>query len=157
MPTSTTIQIPKNAPITQTDGKVSREWARYFDLLTPQASSAASGVTSVTGTPPIASSGGTTPAISLNDTAVTPATYGDATHVGQFTVDQKGRLTFAGNVVITGNAVFKGAAVTLTNSQIVNLPTTPITLVAAQGANTRIIPVLVDLVGTFTAGAYTPS
>src|SRR5882672_8091219 len=105
MPTSTTIQIPKNAPITQTDGKVSREWARYFDLLTPQASSAASGVTSVTGTPPIASSGGTTPAISLNDTAVTPATYGDATHVGQFTIDQQGRLTFAANIAITYPAV----------------------------------------------------
>lgn len=60
-------------------------------------------VTAVTGTPPIASSGGTTPVISLNDTAVTPGTYGDATNVGQFTVDQKGRITFAANVPITAS------------------------------------------------------
>lgn len=48
-------------------------------------------VTSVSGTSPISSSGGATPAISLNDTAVTPGTY---TYAG-FTVDQKGRLTAA--------------------------------------------------------------
>lgn len=40
--------------------------------------------------------------ISLADTAVTPGTYGDATHVAQFTVDQKGRITAAANVAITG-------------------------------------------------------
>lgn len=61
---------------------------------------AAAGVTTVSGTAPIASSGGATPAISLNDTAVTPGTYGDATHVAQVTVDQKGRLTFAQNVAL---------------------------------------------------------
>jgi hypothetical protein len=38
----------------------------------------------------------------LASTAVTPATYGDSTHVGQFTVDAKGRLTFATNVAIVG-------------------------------------------------------
>jgi hypothetical protein len=42
-----------------------------------------------------------TGALTLANTAVTPATYGDATHVGQFTVDSKGRLTFAQNVLIT--------------------------------------------------------
>jgi hypothetical protein len=41
------------------------------------------------------------PTFSLADTAVTPGTYGDSTHVGQFTVDQQGRLTFAQNVAIT--------------------------------------------------------
>jgi len=40
--------------------------------------------------------------IALADTAVTPATYGDATHVGQFTADQQGRLTAASDVLITG-------------------------------------------------------
>jgi hypothetical protein len=40
----------------------------------------------------------------LPNTAVTPATYGDATHVGQFTVDQQGRITFAANVLITGSS-----------------------------------------------------
>ncbi len=41
-------------------------------------------------------------AADLPSTAVTPATYGDATHVGQFTVDQQGRLTFAASLSITG-------------------------------------------------------
>lgn len=40
--------------------------------------------------------------ISLADTAVSPGTYGDATHAPQFTVDQKGRLTAAANVAISG-------------------------------------------------------
>jgi hypothetical protein len=42
------------------------------------------------------------PGISIADTAVTPGTYGDATDVGQFTVDKQGRLTSAVNVPITG-------------------------------------------------------
>ncbi len=37
----------------------------------------------------------------LSTTGVTPGTYGDATHVGQFTVDAKGRLSFAADVAIT--------------------------------------------------------
>lgn len=39
--------------------------------------------------------------LTLASTGVTPGTYGDATHVGQFTVDAKGRLTFAQNVAIS--------------------------------------------------------
>lgn len=38
----------------------------------------------------------------LADTAVTPGSYGDATHVATFTVDQQGRLTAAGEVAISG-------------------------------------------------------
>ncbi len=61
------------------------------------------------GTAPIALDSGTG-AISLNDTAVTPGTYGDATHVAQVTVDQKGRATAATSVAITfpGTAGFTG-------------------------------------------------
>lgn len=59
-------------------------------------------VTDVTGTPPITSTGGTTPDIALDDTAVSPGSYGDATHVGAFTVDAQGRLTAASSVAITG-------------------------------------------------------
>ena len=40
--------------------------------------------------------------IDLDDTAVTPKTYGDAANVPQFTVDQQGRITGVSNVAITG-------------------------------------------------------
>lgn len=40
--------------------------------------------------------------LTLSSTAVTPGTYGDSTHVGQFTVGADGRLTFAANVAISG-------------------------------------------------------
>jgi len=43
-----------------------------------------------------------TGAVTLANTAVTPASYGDSGHVGTFTVDAKGRLTAAANVAITG-------------------------------------------------------
>jgi hypothetical protein len=53
----------------------------------------ASGVTSVTGTSPIASSGGSTPAISLNDSGVTANTYGSSTAIPVITVTAKGLIT----------------------------------------------------------------
>ncbi len=37
----------------------------------------------------------------LSTTGVAAGTYGDATHVGQFTVDAKGRLSFAADVAIS--------------------------------------------------------
>lgn len=43
--------------------------------------------------------------VDLADTAVTPATYGSASEVGQFTVDQQGRITLAANVTITPAAI----------------------------------------------------
>jgi len=42
--------------------------------------------------------------VNIANTAVTPATYGTATQVGQFTVDQQGRITGAANVTITGTS-----------------------------------------------------
>lgn len=40
----------------------------------------------------------------LPNTTVTPGTYGDSTHIGQFTVDQQGRLTFAANVALSASS-----------------------------------------------------
>ena len=52
---------------------------------------------------PITSTGSIT--IDLDDTAVTPGTYGDSTHIGTFTVDQQGRITSASNIAISATAV----------------------------------------------------
>jgi GH24 family phage-related lysozyme (muramidase) len=57
----------------------------------------------------------TTGSLTLANTGVANATYGDATHVGRFTVDSKGRLTFAENVVVTGTSPIGSA---LTNNHI---------------------------------------
>lgn len=63
----------------------------------------------------------------LKDTAVAPATYGDSTHVVQFTVDQQGRITYAQNVAIAfpGGANFSGSftgkTVTVTNGLITSV------------------------------------
>ena len=59
----------------------------------------------------VTSSVGTVATI-LASTAVTPATYGDATHVAQVTVDQKGRITGAASVSITAPTVDLASGVT---------------------------------------------
>ena len=68
-------------------------------------------VTSVSGTAGrISSTGGTTPVIDLVTTAVTAASYGNASTVGTFTVDAYGRLTAAANTTIAiGVAQVSGA------------------------------------------------
>ena len=64
---------------------------------------------------------------SLKDTTVTPGTYGNATNVPQFIVDQQGRITSAQNVPITfpGGANFSGSftgkTVTVTNGLITSV------------------------------------
>jgi hypothetical protein len=59
---------------------------------------------------------GTYPNPGLAATAVSPATYGDATHVGQFTVGADGRLTAASNVLISGGSPSTPDQVRVTSS-----------------------------------------
>lgn len=54
---------------------------------------------------PITSTG----TIDLEDTAVSPDTYGDATHVAQITIDQQGRITAATDIEISGGGGGGGA------------------------------------------------
>ena len=64
---------------------------------------------------PITSTG----TISLANTAVTIGTYGGATNVSSFTVDQQGRLTSASNVTIAiGNSNLQNSSVVLGNTTL---------------------------------------
>lgn len=64
---------------------------------------------------PITSTG----TVSLANTAVTIGTYGDATNVASFTVDQQGRLTGASNVTIAiGNSNLQNSNVVLGNTTL---------------------------------------
>jgi hypothetical protein len=66
----------------------------------PMAGGGGGGVASVGGAAPISSTGGFNPVISLNNSGVAAATYGDSTHVAQVAVSAKGLVTSASNVAI---------------------------------------------------------
>ena len=71
----------------------------------------ASGVTSVTGTSPISSSGGATPAISLDNSGVSANTYGSSSSIPVITVSAKGLLTSVTTAAVAGGQYFGTAAV----------------------------------------------
>jgi hypothetical protein len=67
----------------------------------------------------------------------------------------QGDITDHETRITTVEGQLRVTTVTLTDAQVKALPTTPITLVAAPGSGQRIVPLLIDLLGSFAGGAYT--
>ena len=84
------------------------------------------------------------PVVTMEDTAVTPGTYGDSTNIPQITVDQQGRVTAATQVAAAGGggggmspfyeSLVKPAAASFTVSTSTGSPATPtLTNLASRG------------------------
>jgi hypothetical protein len=83
------------------------------------------GITAVTGTAPVQSSGGATPDISLADSGVVAASYGTASSVSQLTISAKGLVTSAASTPIQ-----------IAQSQVTNLTTVLSTKVTGPASST---------------------
>ena len=110
----------------------------------------------------------TTGTVALANTAVTTGTYGDADKVGQFTVDQQGRLTNAANVainiavanvagavantvnVLAGTGLSGGGA--LTGNVTLNLANTAVAA-GDYGSSSNVAAFTVDAQGRLTAAS----
>lgn len=102
-----------------------------------------------------------TATIDLDDTTVTPGTYGDATNSAQITVDQQGRITAASNVAISGGGgsmTFtlsgnSGVGVPVSNGSIIALTPQVGTPLSISGAGSTLTFSFVA--SGVTAGSYT--
>lgn len=101
-------------------------------------------------------SGTTAITATLANTAVTPGSYGDATHISTFTVDSKGRLTTAGTVAISAgvSSVFGQTGAVPNLSGDVTTSGSSATTLAASGVTAgTYTKVTVDAKGRVTVGA----
>jgi hypothetical protein len=87
---------PETSPVVGQGGKSTTVWLQWFNALIIIV---AGGITQLTG--PVTTPGGGSGVTTITPTGVTAGTYGDATNVGQFTVNAAGQLTFAANVAIS--------------------------------------------------------
>lgn len=107
-----------NVPFVTPQGVITQSWRQWLLSL----GRAIKGLVAAPGGGITILDGEETQTISITPTAVTPGTYGDSTHVGRFTVNARGQLTAASNVLI---AISETAVITageaLAANDIVNV------------------------------------
>lgn len=144
---NTIVPLPSSQKITNDDGTPTlffQRWAQersidisngitYTDLLTFLATVDVIAGVGLSGGGPIDAS----VTLNLADTAVAPATYGDATHVPQIVIDAQGRITSASNVAISGGG--GGGGNTLISNQTLTAVAASIHLSAIPATYTDLI------------------
>lgn len=107
-------------------------YSKLTGLPSPVVSLTGDGTASVT----LNALGSGTGAFTLANTAVTPTTYGDSSHVAQVVVDSKGRITGASSVAISGAGL--GALLAANNlADVANAGTSRTNLGLAIGTNVQ--------------------